>query len=70
MYRRAPVDLALDANLAAMRLDEMAHEMQADAEARNTAAVGGAIVRLEDPIELLQGDPDAVVGHRDLASVE
>src|SRR5215211_7482992 len=65
--RRALADLGLDADPAAVQLDELARDVEA--EPRALLAARGARARLrvlvEDVAEVFPGDADAGVGDRD-----
>src|SRR5687767_6473217 len=55
--------LALDADRAAMRLDDLPRDVQAEAEAAVGARRDRPLEAVEDPVELLGRDADAVVAH-------
>src|SRR6184192_286216 len=64
---RADAVRALDADRAAVRLDERLDDGESDpGAARGARGFGRAVVRLEDPRERLRGNPRALVLDLDL----
>ena len=61
--RAAAPGFALNADPAAVRLDDATHEVQAEAAALNLASdrLTPAIERLEDVLPIFGGDPDAAI---------
>src|SRR5690606_28194986 len=62
---RARAGRALDPHLAAVGLDELAHDPQAEPEPAEAAVRDGALEPLEDPGLVLEGDPDPLIGDGD-----